>query len=102
MSGKNLHIIYQSLLNFVSPFCSHLITYFFYYFYEASPLLTLMQEDYMTDLTRNLLEQSSHISYICLFFTFGLIENNELIDRKGEMMEPLLYHHLSVVDIDDG
>jgi hypothetical protein len=55
MTGKNLHIIYQSLFDFVAPFYSHLITYLFYYFYEASPLLTLMQEDYMADLTRNLL-----------------------------------------------
>lgn len=101
MSGKNLHIIYQSLFDLVCPLYSHLIAYFIYYFYEATPLLVLMQEDYMSDLVRSMLDQSSQVSYLCLFLAYGLVENNELVERKAEMIEPLLYYHLSVVDIDD-
>lgn len=80
--GKSLHIIYQALFDLVNPFFAHLIGYYFYYFYEAAPLLVLMQEDYMNDLIRNMLEQSSQVGYKCLFLVFGVIHNNDLIERK--------------------
>lgn len=66
----------------VSPFYCYLITYYFYYFYEAAPLLVLMEKDYMNDLVRNMLLHASQVSYTCLFLTYQAIEDNQWIEGK--------------------
>lgn len=76
LSGKNLHTIYQSLFDLVSPYYCHVIAYYFYYFYEATPLLVTMKEDYVADMIRNMLDHSSQVSYICLFLTYAFLEGN--------------------------
>ena len=101
LSGKNLHTIYQSLFDLVAPYYSHVVAYYFYYFYEATPLLVTMKEDYVADMIRNMLDHSSQVSYVCLFLTFAFLEGNELATKRVDMFEPLLFYHLAVMDIDD-
>lgn len=76
LSGKNLHTVYQSLFDLVAPYYCHIIAYYFYYFYEATPLLVTMKEDYVTDMIRNMLDHSSQVSYVCLFLIYAFLENN--------------------------
>jgi hypothetical protein len=76
MGSASLHLIYQSSFDLLPPLQCHLLAYFLHFYHESSPLLTLIQEDYINDIARCLLEQASNSGSSCFFYAAAYLEGN--------------------------
>ena len=73
LEGKSNHLIYQKLLEIVPPFYAHLFAYFFNVI-QPFPVPTFYVEDYHLDITRNILDHASQVSFECLVFMYSTFE----------------------------
>ena len=89
-------------MEIIPPFYAHLFAYFFNVV-QPFPVPTIYVEDYHLDITRNMLDHASQISFECLVFLYSTFELEERhTDRGlGEMFETLLFHHIQMIDYDD-
>jgi len=85
LEGKSNHLIYQKLLEIIPPFYAHLFAYFFNVV-QPFPVPTIYVEDYHLDITRNMLDHASQISFECLVFVYSTFELEErLIARVSTL-----------------
>lgn len=74
LTGNYIHQMYQSLFDYCCPFLTHLTALLFHSCHQGTAILSLLHEEYVPEMVRNLLYEASQVSYQTLILTYSALQ----------------------------